>query len=239
MSSSCKLSCNKKSPPFATTLKLFASALLCCLASLQAAGQQQAQQPPPHPASSRPSQQKPPTDNLIHETKLEVPDVWVMTQDGKRLRFYTDLVKGRKVAIGFFYTTCTFICTRHGEFFARLQTALRDRLGKDVFLISVTMDPLTDTPAKLTRWGQTYRRQPGWTLVTGSVADLSRVLKVFTGNTAGPRDDHSSLFYIADDQTGSWHFADALISPAAVLEKLDASPPTLQAETEIYSRKQP
>jgi cytochrome oxidase Cu insertion factor (SCO1/SenC/PrrC family) len=157
----------------------------------------------------------------MHEAKIEAPDVWVTDQDGRRLRFYTDLVKGKKVAVGFFYTTCTFICTRHGEFFSKLQTRLRGRLGKDVYLVSVTMDPRTDTPAKLTRWGQTYRRQPGWTLVTGRVEDLSRVLKVFTGNTAGPRDDHSSFFYIVD-ATGSWNFMDTLVEPAAVIERLDA-----------------
>ncbi len=235
MRTSCVQACDKKSRRRRASLKLFACALLCSLAAVQVVGQQR--RSPSHPPSSRPSQ-KPPVDALIYETKVEVPDVWVTNQDGKKLRFYTDLVKGRKVAIGFFYTTCLYICTRHGEYFSRLQTMLGERLGKDVFLISVTMDPSNDMPAKLARWGQNYRRQPGWTLVTGAVADLSPLLKVFTGNTPGPRDDHSSFFYITDDQTGSWHFTDTLIAPSAVIEKL-YPPPRLQPATDISSEVKP
>jgi protein SCO1/2 len=196
-------------------LKIFGSILLCPAALVQQAA---AQQPPPSGATSDAATAT--LEGFGREVKVSVPDVWVTNQDGRKVRFHTDLIKGRKVAVGFFYTACTFICTRHGEFFSKLQAALGDRLGEEVFLISVTMDPLTDTPAKLERWARTYHRKPGWTLVTGSVDELSRVLKVFTGNTAGPRDDHSSFFYIADDRTGVWQLVDTLAPPAAVADKL-------------------
>lgn len=195
-------------------LKIFGCILLSSTASIQTAAQHS--HPPVATSAAAPT----PREGFGREVKVNVPDVWVTTQDGRRVRFYTDLIKGRRIAVGFFYTTCTFICTRHGEFFSKLQTALGERLGEEVFLISVTMDPLTDTPAKLDRWARTYRRKAGWTLVTGSVDELSRVLKVFTGNTAGPRDDHSSFFYIADDRTGSWQLIDTLAPPAAVADKL-------------------
>jgi len=217
MRTPCEPTFDKQARGTPAWLRLCALTLLCCVPAFDAAGQHHASHAAPPDARQQPAR-----DPFMHEAKIEAPDVWVRDQDGRRLRFYTDLIKGKKVAVGFFYTTCTFICTRHGEFFSKLQSLLRGRLGKDVFLVSVTMDPRTDTPAKLTRWGQTYRRQPGWTLVTGNVEELSRVLKVFTGNTAGPRDDHSSFFYIADDAEGSWNFMDTLVEPAAVIERLDA-----------------
>jgi protein SCO1/2 len=209
-------------PPFAVgarhggvLLKIFGCLLLLPAALIQQAA---AQQTPPAVAAS--AAETTAREGFGREAKVTVPDVWVTDQDGRKVRFYTDLVKGRKIAVGFFYTTCTFICTRHGEFFSKLQAALGERLGEEVFLISVTMDPLNDTPAKLNRWARTYHRKAGWTLVTGPVDNLSQVLKVFTGNTAGPRDDHSSFFYISDERTGSWQLVDTLAPPAAVADKL-------------------
>jgi protein SCO1/2 len=68
----------------------------------------------------------------------------LVDQDGKRIDFYNDLVKGRVVAINFIYTTCNSICPMQGNQFARLQAMLGDRLGKDVLLISISADPETE-----------------------------------------------------------------------------------------------
>ena len=80
--------------------------------------------------------------------KDAITNVTVVDQDGKRIDFYEDLVKGRVVAINFIYTTCTAICPMQGNQFARLQTMLGDRLGKDVLLISISADPEADSRAK-------------------------------------------------------------------------------------------
>lgn len=213
MRKSCRRRDRADERPGRLLLKIFGGVLLCHAALAQAVAQQQ---PPPAVAPA----QEATREGFGREVGVTVPDVWVTDQDGRRVRFYTDLVKGRRLAVGFFYTSCTFICTRHGEFFSKLQAALGESLGEDVFLVSVTMDPLNDTPAKLRRWARTYRRKPGWTLVTGAAGELDRVLRVFTGNTAGPRDDHSSFFYVADERTGRWQLFDTLASPAAVADKL-------------------
>lgn len=108
---------------------------------------------------------------------LHVPDVWVVTQDGNKVRFYSDLIREKSVAIGFFFTRCSFVCTWHGELFFRFQKHLAERLGKEISLISVSMDPLTDSPARLKRWGAKYNRRSGWTLLTGGKAEMTGVLK--------------------------------------------------------------
>src|SRR4026208_2489855 len=87
------------------------------------------------------------------ETKMVIPDVAVVDQDGNKLHFYTDLIKGKTVAINFIFTNCTTICPPLAATFARLQKELGEKAGKDVHLISISVDPLTDTPERLKAWG--------------------------------------------------------------------------------------
>ena len=77
----------------------------------------------------------------IRGVKVKIPDVVVTDQDGRKVRFYSDLIKDKVVVLSFFYTSCTFVCTRQGKVFSELQSLLGERLGKSVFLISVTRDP--------------------------------------------------------------------------------------------------
>ena len=127
----------------------------------------------------------------IADRELTIPDLLLIDQDGKRVRFYTDLLKDKTFALSFFYTDCSYVCTRQGELFSSLQKRLGPRLGKEVFIISVTMNPQTDTPNKLKKWAGKYRRQPGWTLLTGRVSDVEKLLQLFTGEVAGPQEIHS------------------------------------------------
>ncbi len=116
---------------------------------------------------------------------VRVPDVEVLDQDGRKLRFYTDLIKGKAVAINFIFTTCTYVCPMQGENFSKLQLALGDRLGKDVHLISVSTDPTNDTPQRLKEWGARFKVRPGWTLVTGGMKEMEQLLQSLTGEPAG------------------------------------------------------
>ena len=86
--------------------------------------------------------------------KLSIPDLSLLDQQGRKIRFYSDLVKGKTVAINFIFTTCTTICPPLGATFAKMQKLLGDRLEKDVYLISITVDPVTYTPERLRAWGK-------------------------------------------------------------------------------------
>ena len=81
--------------------------------------------------------------------KVSVPEITVLDQDGRKLNFFRDLVKGKTVAINFIFTTCTTICPPMGATFAKVQTLLGERAGKDVQMISISVDPVTDTPERL------------------------------------------------------------------------------------------
>ncbi|HET6977458.1 MAG TPA: SCO family protein [Pyrinomonadaceae bacterium] len=154
----------------------------------------------------------------MKDQELTIPDLLLIDQDGKQVRFYSDLLKDKTFALSFFYTDCSYVCTRQGQLFSSLQQRLGSRLGNDVFIVSVTMNPRTDTPNKLRKWAAKYGRQPGWTLLTGRASEVEKLLRLFTGEMAGPKEIHSGVIYLADDRTGRWSQIDDL-TPAREVER--------------------
>ncbi|HEV2986795.1 MAG TPA: SCO family protein [Candidatus Angelobacter sp.] len=130
-------------------------------------------------------------------------DTLLMDQDGKQLRFYSDLLKGKVVVINSFFTTCKDSCPIMAATLARIQEKIGDRLGKSVYLISITVDPEVDTPAKLKEFAEHIKAKPGWEFVTGSKENLDLVLRKI-GQYAENRDSHTSLFIIGNEPTGLW-----------------------------------
>jgi protein SCO1/2 len=157
------------------------------------------------------------------EGGLTIPDVAVRTQDGETKSFYSDLVAGRTVAMNFVFTTCTTICPPMGANFGRLQDELGERLGRDVHLISVSVDPTTDTPQRLKAWAAKFGARPGWTLVTGDQEEIERLLKslqVFNADIA----DHAPVVLIGNDRRGEWTRAWGLAGPeklAGIVARVD------------------
>jgi protein SCO1/2 len=167
-----------------------------------------------HAMAAAPTPEQPKVEAVDH---LDIPDVQVLDQDGKAVRFYTDLVKDRVVAINFVFTTCTTICPPMGANFAKLQRLLGDRAGRDVHLISVSVDPATDTPERMKAWAQKFGAGPGWTLVTGDRNEVTRLLKslgVYTANIS----DHSPLVLLGNDARHQWTRAYGLAAPAKLAE---------------------
>jgi protein SCO1 len=137
------------------------------------------------------------------ETKMVIPDVPVFDQDGNALHFYTDLIKGKTVAINFIFTNCTTICPPLAATFARLQKEMGDKVGKDVHLISISVDPVTDTPERLKAWGAKFKAGPGWTFVTGEKQEMDKLLNAL-GAAVSKREDHSPALIIGNDSKGVW-----------------------------------
>jgi protein SCO1/2 len=156
----------------------------------------------------------------MREEGLKIPDLALIDQNGRTVHFYKNLIEGRTVAINFIFTTCTTICLPMGANFAHLEKMLGARAGHEVNLISVSIDPETDTPARLKVWAGRFHGGPGWTLVTGSKPEIDRLLKALGAFTAD-KQDHSSLALIGNARTGEWIRQNALASPDAFLRQLD------------------
>ena len=135
--------------------------------------------------------------------KMNIPDVELLDQDGRKIHFYTDLVKGQTVAINFIFTTCTTICPPLGATFARVQKELGDKVGRDVRFISISVDPATDTPERLKAWGAKFHAGTGWTFVTGNKPQVDELLRAL-GASSARREDHSPTILIGNDAHGNW-----------------------------------
>src|ERR1044072_4539154 len=105
-----------------------------------------------------------------------IPDVRVFDQHGKALRFYSDLVKGKTVAVNFIFTTCTTICPPLTATFRRVQQSPMER-APDVELISISVDPVIDTPERLREFAAKFKTGPRWTFVTGEKYEIDQLLR--------------------------------------------------------------
>jgi len=135
--------------------------------------------------------------------KLKIPDIPVLDQDGNTLHFYTDLIKNKTVAINFIFTNCTTICPPLAATFARLQKEMGEKIGTDVHLISISVDPLTDTPERLKAWGGKFKAGPGWTFVTGEKQEMDKLLTAL-GAAVSKREDHTPSMIIGNDSKNVW-----------------------------------
>ncbi|HEV2861057.1 MAG TPA: SCO family protein [Pyrinomonadaceae bacterium] len=148
----------------------------------------------------------------------QIPDVPVLDQTGRRLNFYTDLVKGKTVAVNFIFTTCTTVCPPLTATFRRVQQELGDRAGRDVQLISVSVDPTTDTPERLNSFAAKFHAGPGWTFVTGGKPEISALLKSLGAATAD-KNDHTPMILVGNEPAGHWTRTYGL-APASSLVKV-------------------
>lgn len=135
--------------------------------------------------------------------KMVIPDVEVLDQNGNALHFYSDLIKGKTVAINFIFTNCTTICPPLAATFARVQKDLGDKTGRDVHFISISVDPLTDTPERLKAWGAKFKAGDGWTFVTGDKQEIDKLLNAL-GASVSRREDHSPTVIVGNDLKGVW-----------------------------------
>src|SRR5690349_23822855 len=140
-------------------------------------------------------------------TSSHFPNVELITQDGKKVHFYDDLIKGKTVALELIYTTCKYNCPLETARMVQLQKLLGDRMGKDVFFYSLTIDPEHDTPEVLKAYAEKYHVGPGWTFLTGKTEDLkliSRKLGLDKLPTGNDPDGHMPSLLIGNEATGIW-----------------------------------
>ena len=124
-------------------------------------------------------------------------------QNGEKLRLYDDLLKGKVVVVNAFFSTCQGVCSVTMPKIAELQAVAGDRLGKDVSFLSISVNPLTDTPAKLKKYAQGLGAKPGWHLLTGDREAVEQALGKF-GQDVEVKENHSNLLIIGNDRTGLW-----------------------------------
>jgi protein SCO1/2 len=148
-----------------------------------------------------------------------VPDRQLLDQDGRPVRAVSDLLAGRTVAVSFVFTTCTTICPPMTAIFSKLQDELGPRLGKEVALVSITLDPDTDTPERLRRFAKPYHRRDGWTFLTGAREDVRAVARAL-GGWQDEKMVHQPIVLVGNHDAGVWTLVDGFARPRAMADEI-------------------
>jgi protein SCO1/2 len=153
-------------------------------------------------------------------TEVELRDLDLIDQDGRSVRFASDVIADRIVVMDFIYTTCTTVCPVLSAVFGQLQERLGGRLGEDVVLVSVSVDPARDTPQRLRAYSAKHGAREGWLWLTGQKPVVDDVLQGL-GAYAPNFEDHPAMVLVGDGRTGDWTRFFGFPSPDQIMAKVD------------------
>lgn len=130
-------------------------------------------------------------------------EIVLVDQHGERHRLYSDLIKDKVVVINAMFTSCTSACPAMAARLAEIQSWLGDRLGKDVYILSISVDPDNDTPQKMLAFSEAFRSRPGWYFLTGEKENVSAALKKL-GQYVDDPEAHQNIMMMGNEPTGLW-----------------------------------
>ena len=148
-------------------------------------------------------------------------DTALVDQDGRELRLYSDLMAGKAVLIQAMFIECKTDCPLTASILKRIQEHLGERLGTEARILSITLDPGHDTPARLQEHARKLEARPGWHFLTGRPEDVETVLGKL-GLTAPDRDKHKPLFLVGNVPTGLWKKVFPLADTEEILAVVDS-----------------
>jgi len=148
-------------------------------------------------------------------------DVVLVNQNGERMQLYSDLLKDKVVIINSFFATCQGSCLPLMRNLQKLQEAFGDRVGKDVFLISISVDSAVDTPANLNAYAKKIGAKKGWYLLTGDKANVDLALQKL-GQYVNVREDHLNIIIIGNERTGLWKKAFGLAKSEELVKVVES-----------------
>ncbi len=169
------------------------------------------------------------------------PNVSLVTHEGEIVRFYDDLIRDKVVAINMMYTQCDGICPVATANLTQVQNLLGSRLGRDIFMYSLTLQPELDTPATLRRYAERHGIQPGWKLLTGMPEDIE-LLRYSLGffdrdaEVDDIKENHTGMVRIGNDALGRWSMAPSLAEPSQILATINhLDPKVVHTYTSTHS----
>ncbi len=153
------------------------------------------------------------------------PNVILTTHDNEKARFYDDLVRGKTVMFSFMYTTCDGRCPLYTSNLVKVQRLLRDKVGRSIFMYSITLDPLVDTPKVLNRYVEDHDIGAGWTFLTGKPNDIETLRRRLGFVEADPELDrqkssHLGLIRYGNEALDRWSACPAMTNPSEIVRSL-------------------
>ena len=196
--------------------------ILCC--GLSALAQVNNSRPSTTASPTQPAAravQNPPARAELSPAHKYFTDVELVNQNGEKMRLYSDLLGGKVVIINSFFATCQGSCLPMNRNLEKLQEALGDHVGRDVHIISISVDPTVDTPANLKEYAKKLHARPGWYFLTGDKQNVDFALYKL-GQFVSAKQDHLSIFIIGNERTGLWKKAFGLARADELLKIVES-----------------
>ena len=151
------------------------------------------------------------------------PNIALVNHEGKSVRFFDDLIQDKVVVINFMYASCPDACSLDTARLAKVQQILGDRVGDDIFMYSITIDPKHDTPEVLAEYAKRFRTKPGWWFLTGDEAEillLRQKLGLYMAGLDKELKDHNMSFLIGNQRTGQWMKRSPMDNPYFIADQI-------------------
>lgn len=153
-------------------------------------------------------------------TQVKLLDRELVTQDGDRVRFASEVIGDHIAVVDFVYTTCTTVCPVLSAIFEQVQGRLGQRAGHEVYLVSVSVDPNRDTPQRMKAYASRHQAGPGWTWLTGEKQTVDEVLTGLGAYTSN-FEEHPSMVLVGDGRSGVWKRFFGFPGPDQILAAVD------------------
>ncbi|MEA2878680.1 MAG: hypothetical protein QOF14_3876 [Hyphomicrobiales bacterium] len=144
-----------------------------------------------------------PADAQMRRGAEFFPNLPVVDQHGQQLKFYDDLIKDKVVVVMFIYTSCTDICPLTTARMTQIEDKLGAAVGREIFIVSISVDPENDTPEKLKAYSKAFGTGAGWSFVTGKPEDI-RAINYRLGERSKVLSEHRNEIVLGNDRTGEW-----------------------------------
>lgn len=153
------------------------------------------------------------------------PNLLLTTHENRQVRFYDDLIKDKVVLINFMFTSCSGICPRTTQNLARVQKLLGERVGRDVFMYSFTLDPAHDAPDVLKEFARMHHVGPGWQFLTGKPDEMEQLRRRLGFVDPDPALDNDKESHIGNVRYGNeprllWGACPGMSRPEFIVESL-------------------
>ena len=155
---------------------------------------------------------------------IRFPNPVFRTHDGQAVRFYDDLIRGRLVIVNMMLQACTDgSCPLMTANLRAVQQALGPRVGRDVFMYSISLQPQFDTPRSLKAYADLFGVKPGWRFLTGTPHDTESVRRSLGFYDLDPQVDadlsqHTGMLRIGNDAYDRWIMVPALSRPRSIVD---------------------
>ncbi|RIJ10253.1 SCO family protein [Pseudomonas sp. 91RF] len=163
---------------------------------------------------------KAPAASTQEHTQVKFVDVPLLDQNGKTVHLEQDLVHNKIVVMSFIYTSCTTVCPVVSSIMGKVQKQLGSRVGGEVQLVSISIDPQRDDPKRLRDYARSFQRGPGWSWLTGSSQSINATLKGL-GSFSGDFKNHQPLILVGDGNSRHWMRYYGFTDPALLAKEVE------------------